>query len=412
MEEKVLIFIQSGGGRSLKTTPLQMAKDMGYTVAVVEKNYKNEFQLADYVIPVDTNNIDLLITEVVAFSLKHTIVGILTFTEFAVEQTALLASILGLPGLNIKAAKIARNKFLTRVLLQKNGIKQNKFICVNDLEKSRSRIESEIGYPVIVKPLKFAGSCAVTKIKSSDEFIKFTKQVKIDRKNAPMNVWSEDSMDELWLCEEYLDGYEISVECIVDKEHTEIVAIHDKMIPMDRPPFLEKFFVTPSPRISISMENEIKEMTKEILKCIGYDFGLAHVEFRITEDGPRLLEVNARLGGILVGQSVENSTGINMFRCLIELAVGNRISFSTYKHKPTAFGVVYAGAGLVKSIEGIEKIKEMKDIKIIEQWINPGDTVLATEVGYGTVVLAEADTSQEAYEIVKKATNCIEYHSV
>ena len=37
---------------------------------------------------------------------------------------------------------------------------------------------------------------------------------------------------------------------------------------------------------------------------------------------------------------------------------------------------------------------------------------MATEVGYGTVVLAEADTSQEAYEIVKKATDCIEYHSV
>ena len=89
---------------------------------------------------------------------------------------------MGLPGLNIKAAKIARNKFLTRVLLQENGIKQNKFICVNDLEKSRSIVESEIGYPVIVKPLKFAGSCAVTKITSSEEFIEFTKQVQIDRK--------------------------------------------------------------------------------------------------------------------------------------------------------------------------------------------------------------------------------------
>ena len=38
-------------------------------IKFVEKNYKNEYQLADYVIPVDTNNIDLLITEVVAFSL-------------------------------------------------------------------------------------------------------------------------------------------------------------------------------------------------------------------------------------------------------------------------------------------------------------------------------------------------------
>ncbi len=50
-------------------------------------------------------------------------------------------------------------------------------------------------------------------------------------------------MTELWLCEEYLDGYEISVECVVDKEHKEVVAIHDKMTPMDCPPFLEKFLL-------------------------------------------------------------------------------------------------------------------------------------------------------------------------
>ena len=36
----MLIFVQSGGGRSVKTTPLQIAKDMGYKVAVVEKIIK------------------------------------------------------------------------------------------------------------------------------------------------------------------------------------------------------------------------------------------------------------------------------------------------------------------------------------------------------------------------------------
>lgn len=411
MEEKVIIFVQSGGGKSVKTIPLQLAKEMGYKIAVVEKNFKNEYGLADYSISVDTNNMDLLITNVVDFSTKHKVAGILTFTEFAVEQTAVLAKILDLPGLSVKAAKVARNKFLTRVLLEKAGIKQNKFLCVSNLENSRVEIETEIGYPVIIKPLKFAGSCAVTKIDSAEEFMGFVKKVEEDRKKAPMNIWSEDSLPELWLCEEYLDGYEISVECIVNQEQKEIVAIHDKMAPMEHPPFLEEYFVTPSPRISAELEEEIKKMTRDILQCLDYDFGIAHVEFRITSEGPRLLEVNARMGGILVGKSVENSTGVDMFKSLIELAVGKKSPFTVTKHVPTAFGVVYANAGVIKSIEGIEEVKKMKGIKILEQWIKPGDTVIATEVGYGTVALAEAESSQKAYEIVERAVKCIKYKS-
>lgn len=409
MEEKVIMFVQSGGGKSVKTIPLQLAKDMGYKVAVVEKNFENEYGLADYGISVDTDNMDLLITEVVNFSTKHNVASILTFTEFAVEQTSVLAKILGLPGLSVKAAKVARNKFLTRVLLEKAGIKQNKFMCISDLDNSRDAIETKIGYPVIVKPLKFAGSCAVTKIDSIEEFEKFVKKVKLDRKIAPMNVWSEDSLPELWLCEEYLDGYEISVECIVNKEQKEIIAIHDKMAPMNHPPFLEQYFVTPSPRISADMESQIVKMTRDILECIDYDFGLAHVEFRVTKDGPCLLEVNARLGGLLVGKSVENSTGVNMFESLIKLAMGQEISVSTSRRVPTAFGVVYASAGIVKRIEGIEKVEKMEEIKLLEQWIKPGDTVMATEVGYGTVVLAEAESSERAYEIVYNAVKCIKY---
>lgn len=410
MEEKVVIFVQSGGGKSVKTIPLQLAKDMGYKVAVAEKNFKNEYGLADYSISVDTENIDLLITEVVDFSTKHNVIGILTFTEFAVEQTALLAQILGLPGLSVKAARIARNKYLTRVLLEKHGIEQNKFMCTNDLYGSKEKIEKEIGYPVIIKPLKFAGSCAVTKVESPEEFESFVNKVKADRKLAPMNVWSEDNLSELWLCEEYLEGYEISVECIVDREKKYIAAIHDKMAPMKQPPFLEEYFVTPSPRITAELEEQIINMTGNILDCMDYDFGLAHVEFRITEDGPRLIEVNARLGGILVGKSVENSTGVNMFESLIKLATGQEVSVSVNTRVPTAFGVVYARAGVVAGVEGMEEVEKMQGIKLLEQWINPGDTVMATEVGYGTVVLAEAESSEKAYEIVDSAIKSIRYY--
>lgn len=409
----IIAFIQSGGGANVKTIPLNIAHQLGYQVAVFDKNERDIFGLADYYYSVDTDNIDLLLTQFGLFYKEHKVEAVLTFTEFAVEQTAIIANVYGLPGLNVGAAKICRNKLLTRLVLEKNNIPQNKYLCVNNLDDNIDYIENNLTYPIVIKPLMFAGSCAVTRVNNRTELLKMIDDVKGERKRAPMNVWSKDNLPNLWMYEEYLDGYEISVEGITCQGKTEILAIHDKMTPMEGPVFLEEFFVTPSPRMDEELATEIKDLTCKILNTIGFDFGISHVEYRITKDGPRLLEINARIGGGLTGDSVEYSTSINMIESLIRLAVGLPVDLVPKYRKPTAIGVIYSDAGEIKEVQGIDEALQIDGVKVVKQWLKPGDIVKAKQVGYGADVLIVSEHSPEdAFLKAKEASEIIKFITV
>lgn len=407
--DEFIAFIQCGGGESVKTIPLLIAKKMGYKVVVFDSNQKDIYGIADHYVCTNTVNIDTILTDFGEFYQRNKVVSVLTFTEFAVEQTAIIANVFGLQGLNVGAAKICRNKYLTRTLLA-GKIPQGKFVCVRNIKDEMENIEKKLIFPIIIKPIMHAGSCAVMKVNNKTELRNKVEAIEEATDSAPMNQWCKGTLPALWICEEYIDGYEISVECITNVGETEVLAIHDKMLPVEAPEFLEQFFVTPSPRINKQFEGEIIELTKTILKLIKFDFGISHVEFRITEEGPQLLEINARIGGGLTGESVKYSTGIDMLETIIKLSVGDKVNYIPNKHIPTAIGVSFADAGKVREVIGIDKVNQMQGVKMVKQWFHPGDIVAAKQVGYGAdVVVVSDESSQIAFEKVKEATNTIKF---
>ncbi|HML33203.1 ATP-grasp domain-containing protein [Sporomusa sphaeroides] len=401
---KLLLFVLVRG----KTDYLIAAKNMGYRIAVAEKGYENKHNLADYVLDVDHTNTDELIINIVAFNQSHKIDAVLTLNERAVEQTAYVAKVLGLKSLDLRAAKICRNKYLTRATLENSGLDSVQYKLIRNLSEVESAIKS-MKLPIIIKPVNLSGSCAVARINNYKEVSDIINQLEIERDVESNSGLMQDTISTYWILEEYIDGYEISVQSITDNGVTEVIAIHDKVVPIEGPKFFEEFVLTPSPRISLDLEEKIRDMTIKALEVVGFDYGLSHLEFRITSDGPKILELNARIGGGLTNSTVFYSNGIDMFECYIKMLTGEEYSASPKSYKPVAVSIVFAPPGIIKEVSGLDEAAKVPGVKIVKQWLGIGDFVRAATVGYGAGILAISKDPFEALNQAKYAGNLVNF---
>lgn len=411
MRKTVLVIIAKGGGHYPLKQLMEYLFAVGHKIVFAKNNNDNlnEFdKYAEDIIDVDVYNIDSLLIEVTAYKERNRIDAIVTVNEYVVEQTAILCSVLGLKGLDVGAAKRCRNKYLTRFCLSNSGIEQPKFELVRKPE-DLYEMADKLGYPFIVKPMNFAGSCAVTKVEDETVLNKIVKNLYDIKKNAPSNEHFIDQIKDYWLAEQYLSGAEITVECVVDKGEAHIIAIHDKMVLNDSDDFLEQYAVTPSPRLSEEIQLKIVKQSKEILKALEYDNGVAHIEYRVDGDKLGLLEVNARIGGVLIAASAYNSTKVNLSECLVKISLDEEIIIDIRERIPTAFCTAFTGVGHVKSIRGIEEAKRMNGLVYMDQWIKTGDQIENKMDGYGIVLMYQGQDSNEAYKRASTAVATIVY---
>src|SRR5258708_3551460 len=100
------------------------------------------------------------------------------------------------------------------------------------------------------------------------------------------------------LVEELLTGPEISVDCVVADGACTITALAHKQTGLD--PFFEETGHTVDARDPLLDDAVLRDQLDRVHKALDYTRGATHTEFRLTPDGPRLVEINARLGGDLI----------------------------------------------------------------------------------------------------------------
>lgn len=403
---RTILFLQCGGGEAVKTEPLSIARSLGYRIAVFQKGYHNEYGVADEWFDVDVSKVDVVLSAAAQYVRTHDVAAVLTLTEWAVEQTAAVTNVLRYPGLSERAAHLCRNKFLQRDALEQAGIPQPRYALASGRDECISQGAS-VGYPLIIKPLNFGGSSLVARVDREADMPDTIDRLYSDHASAPVHLWSFDSLKDYWLLEEYIAGAELSVESVTQNGRTDVLAVHDKMVPVEGPLFLEQYFVTPSPRLDAATEAEIMEITRRAHEAVGFDFGLSHTEFRLSPEGPKLVELNGRVGGGLTALSVKHSTGIDMYEVLVRMALGEDVSLAQRTRRPTALSVSYAPQGIVTSVRGIAEAEALPNVRLVKPWFAEGDRIKMAPVGYAADVLATADTPQEAYEAVRLANALI-----
>ena len=98
-------------------------------------------------------------------------------------------------------------------------------------------------------------------------------------------------------------GNEVSVEAVSFAGETKIIGITQKSL-MGDPYFVENghMFQADLPE---DLRKEICKYVESALQAVGYDHGVSHTEVKLTEAGPRIVEINPRTAGGYIAEIIE-----------------------------------------------------------------------------------------------------------
>ncbi|MFC8857913.1 acetyl-CoA carboxylase biotin carboxylase subunit family protein, partial [Streptomyces sp. NPDC057144] len=240
---------------------------------------------------------------------RHDIAGVMTWDEWSVVPTARLARQLGLPTTAPEVMQGCRNKATARSLFARHGVPSAASVSVRTRQEAEAAAE-RIGYPVVLKPASHAGTIGVRRVDDRDQL---TAAYQAAERTAGQGTESTSV-----LVEEFLDGPEISVECVTYRGTTTVVAVNRKTL--SPPPHFEQL------AHSVDADDPLRETVapaaRAAINALGITDGVSHIEMRLVEGRPRLIEVNARLAGDMIGHLVRLATGIDLARAAADIACG------------------------------------------------------------------------------------------
>ncbi|MFL6130015.1 MAG: acetyl-CoA carboxylase biotin carboxylase subunit family protein [Mycobacteriales bacterium] len=227
--------------------------------------------------------------------------GVLSWDEARVLQVAKIAEALGLPGGDPQAVLRCRDKLRTRQALDAAGVPQPRWALAGSVADALAAAE-RIGYPVVLKPRAMAASLGVVRVDGPDELSGYFG---FARDTTVPGAWRYDAV----LVEEFLTGPEISVDCAVHRGRTHPLCVARKEV--GYPPYFEEVGHVVDAADPLLTDAELLGVVQDTHTALGYPAGVTHTELKLTPAGPKLVEVNARLGGDLIPYLGLRASGVD-----------------------------------------------------------------------------------------------------
>lgn len=373
----------------LQLPAILKAKEMGLYVGVADYNPQAVgIQYADKFFNASTMDEDAVLRAAEEFRPD----GIMTLaTDMPMRGVSKASDKLHLHSISYEISFKATDKYEMIKAFKAYGVPSPWYFDVDSYEDLKA-LEGKVTFPCIIKPTDNAGSHGVAKVYDFEELL------------ANYEYSHSSSRHGKVIVEEYLDGPEVSVEVMVVKGKVNILQITDK-ITTGAPHFVEMGHTQPS-RLPDDTQRQIREVAEAACKSLGLDKGPAHVEMKVTSArGPVMIELGARMGGDnITTHLVPLSTGIDMVKATINVALGEEPDIMPTLHCGSAIRYFEVPFGTIKSIEGVEDAEKMPGVKQITYTKDVGEESTPIECSNDRIgfVIAQGTTADEA------AKNCEE----
>lgn len=390
--KKIMIL----GASILQLPAILEAKEMGLQVISVDMD-KNAigFKYADICLEIST--IDT--KNVLEAAKKYNIDGIMTLaSDMPMITVAIVAKELNIIGITEETALKATNKALMRECLRKNNVPTPAFFKISNIDEYFNIVQKQKNR-FIVKPTDNSGSRGVFLIDDINDKASISYAFEYSKKFSRCGEI---------IVEEYMQGPEVSVETLSIDGTVHVIAITDKLT-TGAPRFVEMGHSQPS-NLPENIKEKIKSVAIAAVKAIGIENGPSHTEIIITSEGPKIVELGARLGGDnITSHLVPLSTGVNMVKCCIEIALGQKPDLEKKIEKGAAIRYFKTPVGKIMDISGIDQAEKIDGVKQISFVKNVGDFVgeinnSTDRVGF---VITQANDVDTAISINNKAKELI-----
>ena len=297
--------------------------------------------------------------------------GVLCYQEQYVQPTARVVERLALPGFSSEAIRNCRDKRRTRDALTAAGVAQPSSVAVSTLDEARE-VAARIGYPVVLKPRGLAGSMGVVLVASEDELD--------EGYETAYTPWypGVPTYEDGVLVETYLDGPEISIDgAVVDGRYVPMFVARKQL--SEHPYFQETGHVVDAAD-ELQRSPELIEMLRRAHVALGLRRGMTHSEVRLTSDGPRIVEINARLGGDLIPYVGMLATGIDPARVAVDVVLGREPQVQMTRTTAAEIRFFYPTEDSI--VRGVELPRGLPGLHLAEATAREGSVLRLPPRGY------------------------------
>ena len=325
-----------------------------------------------------------MITAARAVAEREPVHGVLSWDEARVLQTAKVAEALGTPGGDPDMIMRCRDKHLTREALAAAGVPQPQSVLVSTVEEALAAAE-RIGYPVVLKPRAMAASLGVVRVDSAEQLL---ARYGFAHDTTLPGAWHYDVVV---LVEEYLTGPEISVDAAVHQGRCHPMFVARKEI--GYAPYFEEVGHVVDGADPLLADTDLMAIVQATHTALGFGDGMTHTELKLTPTGPKVIEVNARLGGDMIPYLGLRARGLDPGLAAAAVACGQRpslvadrtlvgaVRFLYVEHEDTTIGSIEVDrAGLPEAAD------------LLVPLARPGDVVSPPPKGtaFGRIAFATA----------------------
>ena len=213
---------------------------------------------------------------------------------------------MGLIGNRYENALVMSHKYKMRQVFFKNGVNQPRFTIA---KKEQYPDMTGFQFPLIIKPTDRCSSVGVKKVDHEAE-------LKEAIHRAQQLAYSQEA-----IIEEYVSGCEATVDMITWQGIHYPITISDTET--TGAPYFSKIGYHQPSHLNADIQTKIIVAAKKALTALKFEFGASDIEVKVSETGEvKIIEINPRMGGDFTECLVELSTGYDIIKGVIDIALG------------------------------------------------------------------------------------------
>lgn len=334
--------------------------------------------------------------EMVAAVRPHSPDAVVTYRDDDIVLLSLIAADLGIDYHSPEVARRLVDKFLQREALRKAGLPSPRCWEV-PAERDSAAVQALaalVEFPAVLKPRSGSGSQYTLPVSDAADLVHRLTTLPPGAGGKAMFV--EQYVPSLPTSSSERFGDYVSVESLVVGGRIGHLAVTGRF-PLAEP-FRETGFFIPAD-LSGAQQAAVLEVAAAALGALEVQTGAFHTEIKLTPDGPRVLEVNGRLGGGVPAMLLQ-ANGESLIRLSMRVALGEAVDLDgpvpcskvgwRFLFQPPPSARRFVG------IDGLDRLAELPGVSSVSLHRRPGDPI---EVLDGTrQFIYEAEGASRDYD--------------